>query len=151
MNKVTLIGRLTSDPELQTTQSGTNTTRFCIAVNRRFKNAEGGYDADFIYCIAWRQQAEFICKYFKKGSLIGIVGAIQTSSWDGADGKRQYKTEVVVEEVHFCEKANQSGQTTNYASQGQSATQPSDKDPLDDFDNMGFAEKLDANEDDLPF
>ena len=151
MNKAILIGRLTADPELQTTPSGISTVRFCVAVNRRFKNAEGGYDADFLYCIAWRQQAEFICKYFKKGSSIGVSGAIQTSSWEGTDGKRQYKTEIVVEEVAFCEKANQSGQAQSYASQVQQSTQQTVNDPLDDLNNMGFVEQLDENEDDLPF
>lgn len=102
MNKSILIGRLTKAPELRTTQSGVSVASFTVAVNRRFKNADGGYDADFINCIAWRQQAEFICRYFDKGDMIGIVGSIQTRNYDNKEGQKVYVTEVVVEEVHFC-------------------------------------------------
>ena len=102
MNKSILIGRLTKAPELRTTQSGISVASFTVAVNRRFKNQDGGYDADFINCIAWRQQAEFICRYFDKGDMIGIVGSIQTRNYDNKDGQKVYVTEVAVEEVHFC-------------------------------------------------
>ena len=101
MNKAILIGRLTRDPELKTTQSGVSVTSFTLAVNRRFKNADGGYDADFINCVAWRAQAELICKYFAKGSQVGVVGSIQTRNYDDKDGKKVYITEVAVDEVHF--------------------------------------------------
>ena len=85
MNKVILVGRLTADPELRQTPQGVSVTRFTVAVDRRFRR-EGGQQADFITCVAWRQQAEFICRYFNKGKLIGLDGSIQTSSWekDGA-------------------------------------------------------------------
>lgn len=101
MNKAILMGRLTRDVELKTTASGVSVASFSIAVNRRFKNADGGYDADFINCVAWRQQAEFIGKYFKKGQLIGLVGSIQTRTYDDKDGKKVYVTEVVVDEAEF--------------------------------------------------
>ena len=100
MNKVILMGRLTKDPECSQTPSGVTAAKFSIAVNRRFAK-EGQQQADFINCTAWRQQAEFICKYFKKGSMIAIVGSLQTSSWDGQDGKKHYQTSVNVEEVYF--------------------------------------------------
>lgn len=100
MNKVILMGRLTADPEMKQTPSGTAVAVFTIAVNRRFAK-EGQQQADFIRCTAWKQQAEFICKYFKKGSMICVVGNIQTRSWDGQDGKKQYSTDVVVEEAYF--------------------------------------------------
>ena len=100
MNKAILTGRLTKDPELKTTQSGVSVCSFTIAVNRRFKNADGNYDADFINCVAWRQQAEHLSKYFAKGRMVGIVGNIQTRFYEN-DGKRVYITEVIVEEVHF--------------------------------------------------
>lgn len=100
MNRVVLMGRLTKDPELRYTPQGTAVVRFTIAVNRRFAK-EGQQQADFISCVAWRQTAEFICKYFRKGSMIAVVGSIQTRSWDGQDGKRQYATEVLVDEVYF--------------------------------------------------
>ena len=101
MNKVIMIGRLTKDPELKTTTSGVSITSFTVAVNRRFKNADGNYDADFINCVAWRQQAEFICKHFGKGSLIGLEGSIQTRNYDNKDGQKVYVTEVAVDGVEF--------------------------------------------------
>lgn len=101
MNKAILMGRLTRDVELRITASGVSVASFSIAVNRRFKNADGGYDTDFINCVAWRQQAEFICKYFKKGQQIGLVGSIQTRTYDDKDGKKVYVTEVVVDEAEF--------------------------------------------------
>ena len=100
MNKVILMGRLTKDPEYSQTPSGVNVTRFSIAVNRRFAK-EGQQQADFINCTAWRQQAEFIYRYFRKGSMIAVVGSIQTRSWDSPDGKKQYATDVVADEVYF--------------------------------------------------
>lgn len=103
MNKSILIGRLTKDPELKTTTSGTNVCSFTIAVNRRYKNSEGNYDADFINCAAWRQTAEFISNYFTKGRMIGVVGSIQTRTYDDAEGKKRYVTEVVVDEAYFVE------------------------------------------------
>lgn len=101
MNKVILMGRLTRDPELKQTQSGVSVCSFSIAVNRRFKNAEGNYDADFINCVAWRQTGEFVGKYFAKGRMIAVVGSLQTRNYE-KDGQRHYVTEVNVEEVHFC-------------------------------------------------
>lgn len=101
MNKVILIGRLTRDAELKSTPSGVSVCTFSIAINRRFKNAEGKYDADFINCVAWRNTAEFISKYFGKGSQIAIVGSIQTRNYDDKDGKKIYVTEVVADEAYF--------------------------------------------------
>ena len=101
MNKVELIGRLTHDVEMRQTPNGVSLARFSIAVTRRFKNSNGEYDADFINCVAWRQTGEFIAKHFQKGSMIAVVGSIQSRSWDGNDGKKQYATEVVVDEVYF--------------------------------------------------
>ena len=106
MNKAILVGRLTRDPELRTTGSGVSVCSFTIAINRRFKNAEGGYDADFINCVAWRQQAEFVAKYFTKGRMIGLCGSIQTRNYD-KDGQKVYVTEVVADEVSFVEGKGQ--------------------------------------------
>lgn len=100
MNKALLVGRLTKNVELKTTQSGVSVCSFTIAVNRRFKNAEGNYDADFINCVAWRSQAEFLSKYFSKGSMVGICGSIQTRSYE-KDGHNVWVTEVVADEVSF--------------------------------------------------
>lgn len=100
MNIVILTGRLTKDPEKRSTQNGTATTSFSIAVNRNYKNAEGGYDADFINCVAWRATADFVAKWFKKGSLINIVGSIQTRTYE-KDGRKVYVTEVIVDKAEF--------------------------------------------------
>lgn len=100
MNKVALVGRLTRDPELRTTANGVSVCTFTVAVNRRFRNAQGEYEADFISCVAWRQQAEFLAKYFAKGRMVGICGSIQTRNYE-KDGQRVYVTEVSVDEVHF--------------------------------------------------
>lgn len=101
MNKVILMGRLTREPELKTTQSGTSVCNFSIAVNRRYKNAEGNYDADFVNCVAWRQTGEFVSKYFTKGSMVAVVGSLQTRKYE-KDGQKRTVTEVLVDEAYFC-------------------------------------------------
>lgn len=114
MNKVELVGRLTRDPEVRYTQ-GENASaiaRFSVAVNRRFKNNEGNYDADFINCVAFGKSAEFIEKYFKKGMAIGISGHIQTGNYTNKDGVKIYTTDVVVEEAEFVESKNSGGAST---------------------------------------
>jgi single-strand DNA-binding protein len=99
-NKVILIGNMTTDPELKQTQGGLSVCSFSIAVNRRFK-AEGQQDCDFISIVTWRQQAEFVCKYFKKGKPILVCGQLQTRSWTDNQGNKRYATEVVADEVSF--------------------------------------------------
>lgn len=110
MNKVILVGRLTKDVDVRTAANGNAVARFNVAVNRSYKNAEGRYDADFISCIAFRNQAEFIAKYFGKGSQIGIVGSIQTGSYE-KDGQRVYTTDVAVQEVEFVGSRQSNDQT----------------------------------------
>lgn len=101
MNKICLIGRLTKDVEVRYTQSNnTMVASFSLAVNRRFKQ-EGQPDADFINIVAWNKTAEFCNKYFKKGQQIGLIGRIQTRTWDDDNGQKHYVTEVVAEEVYF--------------------------------------------------
>lgn len=107
MNKVILVGRLTKDPELKTTSNDINVTRFTLAVTRRFKNQNGDYEADFISCVAWRSQAEFLCNYFQKGSRIGIVGTLHTRFHDDESGTRHYYTEVIINEIEFVESKRQ--------------------------------------------
>lgn len=102
MNKVQLIGRLTKDPEVKYTQNQIANLQFSIAVDRKFKNAQGQRESDFISCVAWRQTAEFIGKYFKKGSKIAVCGAIQTRKYD-QNGVAHYVTEVVIDEAEFVE------------------------------------------------
>lgn len=103
LNHVVLIGRLTRDLELKTTQSGISTCGFTLAVDRNYVRQGEERKADFISCVAWRQTAEFITKYFRKGSLIAIEGSIQTRSWSDNEGKKHYVTEVIVERTHFAE------------------------------------------------
>jgi single-strand DNA-binding protein len=105
MNKVFLIGRLTKDPDTKNTANGTTVTKFTLAVDRRFKDANGQRQTDFISCLAWRQTATFISSYFHKGSKIAITGSIQTRNYDDNDGKRVYVTEVVVDEAEFAESS----------------------------------------------
>jgi len=106
MNKVILIGRVTKDTELTTTTNGVNVAKNTLAVNRKFKNANGEYEADFINIIAWRNLAELLHKYTKKGDRVGIVGSIQTRSYDAPDGSKRYITEIVVDELEFLESKN---------------------------------------------
>jgi single-strand DNA-binding protein len=109
LNKVILGGRITSDPELKTTPSGVAVTSFSLAVNRRFKS-EGQTEAqaDFITVVAWRQTAEFITRYFRKGSSLCIVGSIQTRSWTDPQGNKRYATEVVADEAMFVDAKGES-------------------------------------------
>ena len=100
-NKVILVGNMTADPELKQTQGGLSVCSFSIAVNRRFKGENGQQDCDFITIVAWRQQAEFVCKYFKKGQAILVCGSLQTRSWTDNQGNKRYATEVVADEVSF--------------------------------------------------
>ena len=135
MNKVMLVGRITRDPEAR--QNGESTVvRFTIAVNRKFKNAEGNYDADFISCVAFGKTAEFVEKYFKKGSAIGICGRIQTGSYTNKDGQKVYTTDVVVDDAEFVESKN--------AAAGSSAATPAPG-------TAGFANIPDGIDEELPF
>lgn len=137
MNKVILMGRLTRDPELSQTPTGVTVARFSIAVNRRFAK-EGQQQADFINCTAWRQQAEFICKYFKKGSMIAVVGSIQTRSWDAPDGTKRYATDIIVDEAYFTGgKKEEASQNSGYKPQ--------------DFNENDFTDMGEMPDDDLPF
>lgn len=111
-NKVILGGRLTANPELKQTNGGVAVVSFTVAVNRRFKGNNGEPQTDFIECTAWRQQAEFVCTYFSKGSSICVVGSVQTRSFTDKDGNKRYKTEVVADEVNFVDGKNDGGNTS---------------------------------------
>lgn len=119
LNKVVLAGRLTNDPELKQTATGVSVMSFTIAVNRRYasKNEQGESQnqADFISVVAWRSTAEFISKYFRKGSAICITGSIQTRSWQDQQGQRRYTTEVVADEAMFVDSRSESASTDAYA------------------------------------
>jgi single-strand DNA-binding protein len=107
LNKVILGGRLTADPELKTTQSGISVLSFSIAINRKV-GKDKDPQTDFITCQAWRQTAEFISRYFKKGSCICIAGSLQVRKWEDNNGQKRYATEVVVDEAMFVDSKNES-------------------------------------------
>lgn len=96
-NRVHLGGRLTADPELKQTQSGTSVCSFTVAINRRF----GTKETDFIDCIAWKDRAEFLCKHFRKGASVCVIGSIQKRSWTDQHNQKRYATEIVVDDVYF--------------------------------------------------
>ena len=107
-NKVILIGNMTADPELKQTAGGISVCSFSTAVNRRFAKADQGQqNVDFINIVTWRQQAEFVSRYFKKGNPILICGQLQTRSWSDPQGQKRYVTEVVADEVSFVASATQ--------------------------------------------
>ncbi len=141
INNVTLIGRLTRDAELRYTPSNIATAQFNVACNRNFKNANGEYDADFINCVMWREQAENLANWAKKGALIGITGRIQTRSYENQQGQRVYVTEVVADNFQLLEsrKDRETGQSQGYS-------QP-------DFSRQATANTspMDISDDDLPF
>ena len=162
MNKAILMGRLTRDPEVRYSQSDQPVAvcRYALAVNRRFKR-NGEPDADFINCVTFGKAAEFAERFLKKGMMIAVSGRIQTSSWDDAQGQKQYRTEVVVEEQDFAEskasfenRSRSEGYSNNNTGGGYNNSAPSY-----DGGNMqnnsapaGFsAIEEDVDDDDLPF
>jgi single-strand DNA-binding protein len=152
MNKVTLMGRLTRDPELRSTATGTSVVSFTLAVDRRFANREGERQADFINCVAWRQTGEFISKYFPKGRMIAVCGSIQTRTWDDQEGKKHYVTEVVVDEAYFAGSAPGQGGTSVPNTANAPVNPRPAAPPIQDFSSIeGFAPFDDGSEDDLPF
>ena len=115
MNKSCIVGRMTKDVELRysTGEKATAFAKFTVAVNRKFKNKEGNYDADFINCSAIGTTAEFVGKYFSKGMAIGLTGEIRTGSYTNKDGIKVYTTEVLANEVEFVEKKNNTTTANN--------------------------------------
>lgn len=148
MNKVVLIGRLTKDPELRYTQGGTAVANFTLAVNRRFANQSGEREADFVNCVAWQKAAEFVANYFHKGQQMALEGRLQVSSYDGNDGQRRWKTEIVAEHIEFCgSKANGSnGNTNGSAGSANTGNGSSSSDP-----QLGWGEEVVFDDQDLPF
>ena len=135
LNKVILMGRLTTDPELRTTPKGDEVISFTIAVERSFADANGDRKADFLNCVAWKGTARFIHSHFNKGQMINVCGSLQTRNWDDAQGQKRYSTEVSVSEANFCGDKPKT-------------------DPLDDVEKAvrenGFVPVC-GNDDDVPF
>lgn len=150
INRTVLVGRLTRDPELRKTTTGKSVVSFTVACNRRFGNQD---QADFINCVAWENQADFLANYLNKGSLVGIEGRIQSRSYEDATGKRVYVQEVVVENLQSLESKTQrqereasEGYSSNYADSAPSfQPDPTPSTPLDE------EPVLDITSDDLPF
>lgn len=113
INNVVLVGRLTKDPDLKYTASGTAVSTFTLAVNRNFTNQSGNREADFINCVIWRKSAETLANYAKKGTLLGVTGRIQTRSYENQKGQRVYVTEVVVENFQLLESRSTNQQHKN--------------------------------------
>lgn len=103
LNQITIMGRLTGDPELKATTSGTSVTTFCVAVDRDFANGDGEREADFLDVVAWKSAAEFIHKHFRKGSMIVVSGRLQTRAWKDKEGRNRKSTEVIAQNVYFGE------------------------------------------------
>jgi len=148
-NKAILGGRLTADPELKQTQSGVPVCSFTVAVNRRFqsKNADGQQQTDFINVVAWRQQAEFLTRYFRKGSSICVVGQIQTRKYQDKEGNNRTSTEVVADEINFVDAKGEgaaAGQGSAYAPDHYAPSYSSQQEIEPKFEEM-------SNDDDLPF
>lgn len=144
INKAILMGRLTRDPELRHTNSGTAVCSFSIAIDNGYGENR---TTDFINCVAWRNTAEFVSKYFSKGKMIIVVGRISTRSWDGPDGKKNYATEVVANEVSFGEskKSDEGG----YSAPAGDSYAPESMPAMPAMEDGGFS-PLDTD-DDLPF
>jgi single-strand DNA-binding protein len=101
INQVTLVGRLTRDPELKKTAEGTAVTHITLAVNRPFRNHNGEFETDFVQCTIWRKAAENTCQYCRKGTVVGVTGRLQSRNYENKEGKRVYVTEVVTETIRF--------------------------------------------------
>lgn len=149
MNKAILLGRLTRDPELRTTSNNIPVCSFTVAVDRRFKNAQGDRETDFIPVVCWRNTAEFVARYFRQGHRISLVGTIQVSSWDDEQGNRRYKTEVVADEVYFVETK---AEADSYSQgQGYSAPKASQNTAAKIPEGDGFLPVEDDDDAFLPF
>ncbi len=148
INNVVLVGRITKDPELRYTPSNVATVSFSIAIDRAYQSQNGERQADFINCVAWRQSAEFLAKYVKKGYMIGVTGSIQTRNYQAQDGTTRYVTEVVCNSVQNLQGRNDAAADNSgyqaQPSQRVSAPKAQEKQP-DKFDVSEVAE------DDLPF
>lgn len=153
INNVTLVGRLTKDPDLRYTASGTAVATFTLAVNRNFANQSGNREADFINCVIWRKPAETMATLAKKGSLIGVVGRIQTRTYDNQQGQRVYVTEVVADNFQLLESKTATENRAKYnPEQDSSRTTHFEKQDGTNQVNDPFDSRLiDISDDELPF
>lgn len=162
INSTTLVGRLTKDPELRTTPIGVEVGNFTLAVNRTFTNQNGEREADFINCIVFRKQAVNVNQYLSKGKLAGIVGRLQTRSYENKEGQKVYVTEVVCDNVQFLEPKDSQNDSNsyqngtnyqkgnNYSQNNQNVQKGQNKTKYDQQNNP-FTNGSQLNDDDLPF
>ena len=144
INNVVLMGRLVATPELRNTQTGIAVTTFTLAVERSFARAGEQRQADFINCVAWRNSAEFISRYFQKGSMLAITGSLQTRNYEDKNGNKRTATEVIVDQASFCGSKSETG-TSGFSAPSAMPAAPSFATGSEgDFEEI-------AGDDDLPF
>ena len=137
LNKIIIQGRLTASPELKTTPDGTTVTRFTLAVERDFKDkATGEKITDFIDCVAWRNTAEFVSRFFSKGRMASVAGRLQVRNWTDNDGNKRRNAEVVAENVYFCDSNNSGTGTTD------GGQQPVYTETAPEYEELGDGEEL---------
>ena len=148
MNSICLMGRLTGDPELKTTQTGVSVTSFSVAVDRAYRSKDQERQTDFINCVAWRNTAEFISRYFHKGQRIALQGSLQSRKYTANDGSSRTVYEVVVDNAFFCEaKGGNAGGAPSYDSQIPAVSEAR---PAFSTANSGDFEEI-LTDEDLPF
>lgn len=145
MNKVVLLGRLTKDIEVRYTESGTAVGNLTLAVKRRIKNTDGEYESDFINCVCWKETAETMNKYLKKGDQVLVEGRIQTRNFEDKDGNKRYATEVVIEHMDFVSSKKE--QTAEVKEESKE-----EKNPFEDMHTKVEADQsIEISDEDLPF
>lgn len=150
VNNVTLLGRITRDPEVKAVGNGSAVCNFTIAVNRNFKNQQGEYEADFINVVAFGNTAQRMQQYVAKGNLLAVTGRIQTRNYENNMGQRVYVTEVVANNVSFVESRNSRNNSGNQDPYNSSAPSPYES-MNSGFDNNAINDFSDIDDDDLPF
>lgn len=150
MNKVMLNGRICHDLEIR--EAGENKyIRFNVAVSRKFTKEDGTRDADFISCVAWNKTSEIINQYFKKGSLIGIVGRLQTGSYEKQDGTKGYTTDVIIEEFDFLEKKSEGRPAPEYTDAPKTQAEALEKVMKEEDPFASFANEVELDDSQFPF
>lgn len=151
INNVVLVGRMTKDAELRYTPSNVAVATFTLAVNRNRKNENGEREADFINCVIWRQQAENLANWAKKGALIGIVGSIQTRNYENQQGQRVYVTEVIANQFQMLESRGQQSQGNSFQNGNSNSGNFQSGNNQGYQSPFGNSNPMDISEDDLPF
>lgn len=152
LNHITLMGRLTRDPELRYTSAGTPVASFSLAVDRDFAPKDGGEkQTDFIDCVAWRQTGEFVSKYFQKGSMAAVTGRLQIRDWQDKEGNKRRSAEVVVDNVYFGESKRREGSDSGYRENSGYREGPASHSQGSDMSKGSAFSELSEGDGDLPF